>query len=457
MQLKCNEESTSVPRTEGAPVAFFRTASRSSQEGKPLARRAAGADAPPVRPPFRIVAFIVVGIFAGNAWADDRVDSTVTWFQERRPEGKSLTVIHPQVDLGVDLGSVVSLGAGYEADIVSGATPSIYAAPRPGDVDVVTSASDFSDTRHSGHVNLTFTGSRSSLTVAYRYGTERDYRSNAITVGGSVDLPGKNTTFGLSYTRNIDEVCDFNNGDAEPLERRPLTGQLACFSDDSKALTVSKPVRIDTLQATVTQNVTPTLALQLGLFGQITQGLQSNPYRRVRVFQVDAQESVPDIRDRGAVFLKMKLALPGIHATAALDLRGYSDTWGINSGDVGVDWNQYLGKHVLVRVRGRFYQQSSASFFKTATDYELTGPAGQYFTGDREHSAVRDLLAGGKLAYIVSADENGAVLGIFNDVDIHLNAEAIWYQELVPGSPGAYAAGAFPDAIITELGILLRY
>jgi hypothetical protein len=394
---------------------------------------------------------------ASLAHADDRADTTVSWFQERRPEGKSLTVIHPQVDLGVDLGSVVSFGAGYEADIVSGATPSIYAAPRPGDVDVVTSASDFSDTRHSGHANLKFTGSRASLTVGYSYSTERDYHSHAITVGGTADLPGKNTTFGLSYTRNIDEVCDFNNGDAEPLERRPLTGQLACFTDDAGAMTIAKPVRIDTLQATVTQNLTPTMAMQLGLFGQITQGFQSNPYRRVRVFQVDAQESVPEIRDRGAAFLKLKLALPGIRATGALDLRGYADTWGITSGDVGVDWNQYFGRHVLFRVRGRFYQQSSASFFKTATNYELTGPAGQFFTGDREHAALRDYLVGGKLAYIVSADEKGSVLGVFQDVDIHVNAEAIWYQSLVDGAPGAYASGAAPDAIVTELGILLRY
>jgi hypothetical protein len=404
-----------------------------------------------------MIAAAVVCAMATPVHADDRVDTTVTYFNERRPEGKSLTVIHPQFDLGIDFfGGAVTLGGGYEADVVSGATPSIYAAQRPGSVDVVTSASDFSDTRHSGHGSLTFTGSRASLSLSYIYSTERDYKSHAISVGGTVDLPGKNTILSLSYTRNIDEVCDANNGDAEPLERRPLTGQLPCFVDDS-TVTVSRPVRIDTLQATLTQNVTPTLVLQLGLFGQVTQGLQSNPYRRVRVFQVDAQESVPDIRDRGSAFLKLRLALPGLHATTTLNLRGYADTWGITSGDAEVNWFQYLGKHILFRVRGRFYQQSSASFFKTATDYELTGPAGKYFTGDREHAALRDYLVGGKLSYIVTADEKGAVLGVFEDVDIHLQAEGIWYDSLVLGAPGAYVAGAVPDAIVTQLGILLRY
>jgi hypothetical protein len=399
----------------------------------------------------------LVLLVAAVAHADDRVDSTVTFFQERRPEGRALTVVHPQVDLGVDLGSVVTLGAGYEADIVSGATPSIYAAAKPGAPDVVTSASDFSDTRHSGRASLGFVGARASLTLAYRYGSERDYRSHAITVAGSVDLPGKNTTFGLSYTRNIDEVCDFDNGDAEPLSRRPLTGQLACFTDAKNAMTVALPVRIDTLQATLTQNLTPVLILQLGLFGQVTQGFQGNPYRRVHVYSVDAQESVPELRDRGAAFLKLRLALPDLHAAAGLTARGYADTWGIDSADVEIAWYQYLGRHVLFRLRGRGYQQSAATFFKSASDYELTGPAGRYFTGDREHSALRDLLVGGRLSYIVSADENGAVWGLFDDIDIHLLAEGIWYQALADGNPSPGAGGVAPDAIVTELGILLRY
>ncbi len=396
-------------------------------------------------------------LIASAAHADDRVDATFTWFLERRPEGKSLTVYHPQADLGIDLGTVFSLGAGYEADVVSGATPAVYAPQTPGKVDVVTAASEFSDTRHSGHATLGLTGARSSLSVGYRYGTERDYRSHAITVAGSVDLAGKNTTFGLAYTRNIDEVCDFDNGDAEPLERRPLSGEDPCFSDDAGARTVARPVRIDTAQATLTQVLTPTLVLQLGLFGQITQGFQSNPYRRVRVFDVDAQESVPELRDRGAAFVRANLALPGIHAAGSLFVRAYSDTWGIASGDVEVDYHQYLGRHVLFRVRGRLYQQSGATFFKPAEEYALMGPAGQYFTGDREHAPFRDLLAGGKLSYIVTPPAGESVLGVFNDLDFHIGADAIWYQPLVDGGPGVYAGGPAPDVVVTEVGLLLRY
>jgi len=392
------------------------------------------------------------------ARAEDRFDSTVTWFQERREGGKALTVIHPQVDVGVDVGNVLSLGAGYQADVVSGATPTIYAAPRPGEmVDAVTSASDFSETRHVGQASLGLTGSRSSLAVAYRYGTERDYHSQSITASGSVDLPGKNTSFTLSYTRNFDHVCDFDNGDAEPLARRPLSGQNPCFTDDATARTVSKPVSVDTAQAAVTQNLTPTLVLQAGIYGQIVRGFQANPYRRVRVFEIDAQESVPEVRDRGAAFLRMNLALPAIHATTSLMVRGYSDTWGISSGSVEIGWNQYLGKRILFKLRGRGYQQSAAVFFRDATEYALIGPAGQYFTGDREHAPLRTFLAGGKLSYIVTGEGGAPVLGIFDDIDFHLSGEGMWTIPMTETVPGGDVSGAIPDAIIAELGLLLRY
>jgi hypothetical protein len=404
------------------------------------------------------VSVAVLLLLPSLAHAEDRADTTVTWFQERRAEGKSLTVIHPQVDLGVDLGSWFSIGAGYEADIVSGATPSIYAAPRPGQsTDTVSAASEFNDVRHSGRVNLGFTGNRSSLILGYSYGTERDYRSHAITATGSVDLEGKNTTITLSYTRNIDHVCDFDNGDAMPLARRALSGQNPCFTDDPAARTVSRPVDADTIQASLTQNLTPVLVMQAGIFGQIIRGFQSNPYRRVRVYDVDAQESLPLVRDRGAAFLRLNLFIPAIHSSAQLFLRGYADTWGVNGGSIEVVYNQYLGENILFRLRGRGYQQAGAVFFRDATDYQTIGPAGQYFTGDKELAPLRTILAGGKLSYLVTAKEGRLAWGLFDEVDIHINAEALWSIPMTETPPGGDVSGPAPDAIIAQVGLLLRY
>jgi uncharacterized protein DUF3570 len=392
------------------------------------------------------------------ARAEDRADTTVTWFQERRAGDQSLTVIHPQVDVGVDLGAHANLSFGYEADIVSGATPSVYEAPRPGTtVDAVTTASQFSDTRHQGRVGLSFSGSRSTLNVGYSYGTERDYRSHTVSASGTVDLPGKNTTFALSYARNIDRVCDYDNGDAVPLARRALSGQNECFTDDPTARTIDLPVGIDTVQASITQNLSPVMVLQVGLYGQIINGFQSNPYRRVRVFNADAQESVPEVRDRGAVFLRLNLAIPATHTALSLFARGYADTWGVNSGSAEVAIQQYLGRTILFRLRGRVYQQTSAVFFRDALDYQLVGPVGQYFTGDRELAPLRDLLVGGRLSYLVTARDGHPIWGLFDEIDFHLNAEALWFDVMTPNPPGGTVSGPLPESIIAQVGLLLRY
>lgn len=399
-----------------------------------------------------------LGLAAGVARADDRVESTFTWFQERRGGGGTLTVLHPQADASIGLGEKVTLSAGYEADVVSGATPSVYAAPLAGQaVDAVSAASQFSDTRHAGRGAIAIVGARSSLNVGYVYGTERDYKSHAITSAATVDLPGKNTTFGVGYTHNFDRVCDVDNASAQPLERRALSGQNPCFGGGPTAMTVTRDVSIDTAQASLTQNVTPTLVAQLGVFGQVVRGFQSNPYRRVRVAGFDAQESVPLVRARGAAFARANLALPAIHATVGLSLRGYADTWGLESGALEASYAQYLGERILFRFRARVHQQTGAVFFRDAVDYQTQGAPGAYFTGDRELMPLRDWLVGARLSWLATATDGEQVWGLFDEADLHLKAEGIWAKPLTDTAPGGDPGGPMPDAIVAQLALALIF
>lgn len=388
------------------------------------------------------------------ALAEDRVDTTVTWFGERRVGDRGgLNIVHPQFDFGVDAGENVGFTAGYDADIVSGATLAIYS------VDAVTTATTFSDTRHSGHAGLQLRGRRSSLEVGYTHARERDYRSHVIFAGGAVDLPGKNTTFSLSYSHNIDSLCDLNNGDATELERQPLSGEDPCFLDEEndQSPTVTRAISIDTTQAAITQNLSPKIVMQVGVHGQIVRGFQSNPYRRVRVGEYDAQENVPTVRDRGAGFLRLNIALPSIRAKIGLMGRGYVDNWGVYSGTVEVDYHQYLGRRLLFRLRARGYEQTGATFFKDAQDYMVTGAAGRYFTGDRELAPMRDLLIGGKLSLLSVAEQGQQVWGVFDELSFNLKGDAMWTDVLTPTVPGGNPPGPLPDAIVVQLGLLLRY
>jgi hypothetical protein len=92
------------------------------------------------------------------AYAEDRAEVSTTVFAEQRDGGQGgLTVLHPQADVGTDIGSHVTLDLGYSADAVSGATATTY------QVDATTGATKFSDLRNEGTIGLGFQGRRSRI------------------------------------------------------------------------------------------------------------------------------------------------------------------------------------------------------------------------------------------------------------------------------------------------------
>jgi len=421
---------------------------------------------------------VVVALVAGAApaHADDNVDSSVTFFSERRSGNHGgLTVIHPQVDLGTDLGDHFGLDAGYSADVVSGATSKVFA------VDAVSSATTFSDTRHEGHLAMRFAGRRSHLAFHGGIAAERDYLSINGGVSGDIDLPGKNTNVGVSYTHARDQVCDRDNSTVTPFLRRTLDGLLPCHKKFYGPLILGEDLPdvvnpqngsvwhdldIDTVQTTLTQNLSPTLVAQVGLFGQILHGFQSNPYRAVRVRGVEAQETVPDVRARAALNARINKYFPALSAALHVDLRGYSDTWGVNSGTLETAWSQYLGKSLLVRTRARIYQQSSATFFKDAFFYDTQGEAGAYFTGDRELGRIRNVMLGTKLTLLRVAQQGRQVWGVFDELRFSLKADLMFLSELpaddtsmnpYPVSAQYLTAGRLIDGFVLQMGLLLRY
>ena len=405
------------------------------------------------------------------ASADDRAEVSTSVFAEQREGGKGgLTVIHPQADLETDIGKHVTLGLGYSADAVSGATATVY------QVDATTSATGFSDLRHEGQIALGFHGRRSSLTFSSTIGTERDYLSRQFGGTASIDLPGRNTTVALAYSHSYDLVCDKLNQDLMPLQRRALVGDDPCekkallfgkdgTDDMSNVVTTWRPLSIDTAAVTITQNISPTMNMQLALYGQILEGFQSNPYRRVRIGSNSPQEHIPDTRDRWSITARMNRYLPKLRGAAHFSARFYDDTWHVIGGDVELAYSQYLGTSLLAHFRVRAYQQTAAAFFKDAFYYETESTAGEYFTGDRELSPVRSALAGAKLT-LISVGEDSPVWGLFDKLQFNLKGDLLLLFPVaaddIAGNPMGidkqFLNGAsFMDAFVLQLGLLGNY
>jgi hypothetical protein len=401
-----------------------------------------------------------------SARAEDRVDTTTTWFQENRKGGLGgLSVIHPQFDVGTDFGEHVSVDVGYAADVVSGATAAVYST------DAVSTATEFDDVRHEGSFSIGFSGRRSSIGFSVGTATERDYTSLSFGVGGEIFLPGKNTQLAVSYTHNMDAVCDRDNAMIGVLERRALSGQDPCeknviFGEDTPGTTVWHDLTIDTVQGTITQNLSPTTVAQFSLFGQVLHGFQSNPYRRVRVGLTEPQEFVPDVRGRAAISARINRYLPKLRGAVHVSLRGYSDTWGVNSGTAELGYSQYFAQELLLRVRARVYQQTEAVFFKDAFFYEVESAAGTYFTGDRELAPIRNVIIGGKFSFLKDNERGKAIWGMFDSLQLNLKGDLLLLDELAADDTAANPvgienqflnSGQFLDGFVLQLGLLLRY
>ena len=268
---------------------------------------------------------VVLLALCGVARAEDRVDFKLNYFVEPARSQK-LNVIIPQISGSFDVHPSVTLNLGYDADIVTGATPRVYGSQ----VDAVSSATKFHDVRHAPHAGAELRIGPAAVNVGYTFSTENDYRSHQLNTGAKVDLWGKNTTLALGYSHNWDQVCDVDNAGASPLERQSLPSSTGCFAS-AKGL-VLRSLIINTYAASLTQIFHPLVVGDLSTSFEVIEGFQSNPYRRVRLFSgtVEAQEASPLLRQRFAIQARLRFAVP--MAKAAVHLLGaFTTTRGASS------------------------------------------------------------------------------------------------------------------------------
>jgi hypothetical protein len=375
----------------------------------------------------------------------DEVRAAVTYFSEPAPN-TALNVVHPQVSYQQDFGEHFGLGVGYDADIVSGATPQVFG------IDAVTAATKFDDVRHNGALGFRFMSEYATLRVGGGFAGESDYRSGTINAGVTADLFDRNSQIAVDYTHNIDRVCDANNDVAqELLELRALDSSDNCF-DKGSDLTATRKLAIDSMQLSWTQVTTPWLVLQLGATGQVLRGFQANPYRQVLLGERAVQEHLPDGRNRVAPFARAKFALKPIRGAISLDLRGYFDSWSVKAFTTELAWDQYIARPIVVRVRARYHLQDSALFYRDGNEYASSGAIGSFWTGDRELSALFNSVYGVKATYTVRAKEK-QFLRFIDAFVISAKADMLLYRSTTanPGfSPNADRTKGLIDAVVIQ-------
>ena len=377
-------------------------------------------------------ALVLVGASGGTARADVQAATHLTLFTEPSESNDGVRVIHPQTEVSATH-TGFGISAGYEMDIVSGATARVYA---PGDAPDAVSGATFSDTRHAARGGLAFETASVALNAGYSYGWESDYQSHTLTVAARGDFMERNFSLSLGYTRNFDRVCDRANTLATgPLERQPLPTSDGCFQVDSVD-TTTRRLTIDSFEPALSWTVTPLTLLQLGATLQILDGFQSNPYRQVRLGTEgrEPQESLPQFRQRYALFMRAHQAIPLLKSAVRVAGRLYRDTWDVTAATADGEWLQYLGPSLIAGVRGRYHRQTGAIFFRDATGLRVQGPTGQYWTGDRELAPFTNLLMGAKLSFVRQPPPEGQPF--IDELEIGVRFDLMFYRD-APTNPNS--------------------
>ncbi len=374
----------------------------------------------------QLILALLLSLVALAAHAQSSVDATSTFFYEAGGP-LHMTVINPRVSGDVAATDMLSIQAGWEADVVSGASVAVVDAPGAVGVDAITSATRVKDLRNVFSGGATLRGDNTRVSASYGYGFENDYRSHALSVSAATELFDRNTTLELRFSRGWDSVCDLSQPNAEQAtQRQRLPNSSGCFEKTSPDnLRATHAIDLQGVSGGWTQNWTPIFNTQWTLDAQLISGFQSNPYRAVWLGRSAAQEHHPNERARYGTTVSARIWLRPVGGALQLSARLYRDTWDVRAVSGEIAYERALGSLFRLRLRARYYQQRRAAFY--SDDYSLQ-PRGQYFTGDRELSSMHSWLGGVRFDYTPDVAGEGRALSFLEVLQLVLKADFLVHE-----------------------------
>ena len=249
-------------------------------------------------------------------------------------DGGGLTVNGPSLLARKQVGKSLSVWGKYYVDSLTSAT-----------IDVVSSASEYTEERIEQSVGFDFLHDKSTISLGYTNSAENDFVANTYNFGISHSMFGDLTTVSLGFTVGLDDVSssvDPNlNESAERFKYR---------------LNLSQVITKNMLMSATFETVTD-------------EGFLESPYRRVRFLDPsDASgvgyqsEEYPETRTSHALAVNALYYLP-YRAAVKIETRVFTDTWGINAAMYELGYTHPWRKHWIFEVKYRAYTQDQAEFY----------------------------------------------------------------------------------------------
>jgi hypothetical protein len=305
-------------------------------------------------------------------------------------------------------------------DGISGATPTGMPPP-VGSTQVALTHMD--DIRRAGNLAVDLHLANHTLSPLFAYSQESDYRSIGVAFTDAIDFNQKNTTLIIGASHDFDTV--------EPK-----------FWNDSKTKDSTD------LIIGVNQLLDPKTVVTCNFSFGMASGYLADPYKLVRFDGLPPTagglpEQRPDSKTKEIGYLSLTRFVDPLNGSAEISYRFYHDSFDIISHTVGVDWNQKIGKYVVLTPLFRWDEQSAAYFYGVRFPGDPTDPASpvpipKYYSADYRLSALSTYTYGVR------------VMAILTD---HIKLDLAYKRYNMIGNDHVTLASAYPTANIFTVGV----
>jgi hypothetical protein len=315
-------------------------------------------------------ALIIVPVGAA-VLPDERVDVL-----EHQYDGGGIQVTGPSILVRKNIGKSVSVSANYYVDMVSSAS-----------IDVLASASRYSEERKQKSVSADYMNDRTTYSVGYTTSDENDYQAKTYNLGVSQSFFGDLTTLNFGFSFGQDVVGRNLKGIPDPAFK---------LDKDTRRYTLN-------LSQIVTRNLIAEISLESGTEACI--GMEegetclNNPYRSYSYIQNGARalalEKYPLTHNSDAASIRAIYHLP-YSAAVRTDVRRYTDSWGVTATNAEIRYIHDFKKDLLLEVKYRVYSQTAADFYSDLFPYK---DAQNFMARDKELSPFSSKTIGLGLTY----------------------------------------------------------
>ncbi len=328
--------------------------------------------------------------------------------------GGGLDVNGPSVLARKSIGKSTSVWGNYYVDTITSAT-----------IDVVTSASEYTEERTEKSLGADYLYDNTTLSLSYTNSVENDFDANAVNFGISQLMFGDLTTVTLGYAKGWDVIT--------------ATGRPSLREEADR----------QKYKLGLSQVITKNLLMGLDFETITDEGFLNNPYREVRYLDGNGGyakefEEYPKTRTSHAIAMRALYYLP-YRAAIRGEVRGYTDTWGINGNMAEIGYIHPTKQGLTYEISYRVYSQNNADFYSDLFNREAEFT---YRARDKELSTYSTQTIGFGVSYEFKKHswgfiDKGSANIFYNRIQIdYENFRDLRVEDVTPGTEPFYSLSA---------------